>query len=510
MDNDRTAGSPFLTDWAILTYLALAKLLIHLSLNGRYGYHHDELYFIACGRHLSFGYVDHAPLVPWIARLSLSVFGHSLRGLRFLPALSGALTVFLTGMLVRRMGGRRFAQTVACIAVIIAPVFLRSGNVLAIPSFEPMYWVLASYLVVRIVQEDKPRLWLWVGLVVGVGLMNKHTMVFFGAALVAGLILTPSRKYFKSPWLWAGGALALLIFLPNILWQIANGWPTLEFVQALNAGTMSRIPLVEFLFGQVLYLHPVNAPVWLAGLCFFIFSKAGKPYRILGWIYVTVFVLLLVAKSKIYYLAPAYPALLAGGGLAIERFATRRQWDWLKPVTMAALAVGGMVFAPPALPILDIDTTDRYVRIATLGAIKNAYELTGDLHGQFGWEERVAAVAAVYDGLSAEEKAQCTVFAAWYGLAGAIDYFGDAYGLPNAISGHMTYYLWGPGEGPHETVIAVGIDSDSLARAFDDVQEAAVFSHPHINPWDNNLLIAVCRRPKQSLHTLWPRLRDWD
>lgn len=312
-------------DLTVLAGLAIFKLFIHLPVLTRYGYHHDELYFIACGRHLSVGYVDHAPLVPWIAWLSTTLFGDSLFALRILATLSTAMTVFMVGLLVKRLGGGRFAQVAAGVGMIIAPVFLRTGNMLCLPAFEPLFWVLASYMVVRIIQENNPRLWLWVGIIVGAGMLNKHSMLFFGFGLVVGMLLTPMRKHFKSPWLYAGGGIALLIILPNLIWQITHGWPTLNFILNLKTGVMSGISAIQFLVGQFLYLHPFNAVLWISGLAFFLFHKTEKSYRILGWIWVSVFILLLVTKSKIYYLAPAYAAIIAGGGMAVERWVLKKE-----------------------------------------------------------------------------------------------------------------------------------------------------------------------------------------
>ncbi len=495
-------------DLAWLGGFALLKFAIHLPVLTRYGYHHDELYFLACGRHLSFGYVDHAPIVPWIARLADALFGQSLFALRLFPLLAGTATVFLTGLLARRLGGGRFAQAVACLAVIIAPVYLRTNIMLNIPALEQPLWVIGSYLLVRIIQENKPGLWLWLGAIAGVGLMIKHSMVFFGFALVTGLVLTRERRQFKSPWLYAGGALAGLIFLPNILWQIANGWPTVEFLRNLNAGTMSGISTAQFLVGQLLYLHPLTAPIWIGGLVFY-FSERGRDYRILGWIYVAVFLLLLALKSKIYYLAPAYPALLAGGGLMLEQMSLREGWNRLRPAALATLAAGGVLLLPLALPVLSIERTERFITAITFGAFQNVYEVTGDLHGMFGWRERVRIVAEVYNRLSPDEKRRTVILAGWYGPAGAVDYFGPAYGLPGASSGHMTYYLWGLPKGPIDTVLAIFIRGSELREYFDEVSVGAQADLENVLPRERRFTVLICRKPKVDLHSVWPRMRDF-
>ena len=496
-------------DLTVLAGLALFTLFVHLPVLTRYGYHHDELYFIACGRHLSVGYVDHAPLVPWIAWLSTTLFGESLFALRILATLSTAMTVFMVGLLVKRLGGGRFAQVVAGIGMIIAPVFLRTGNMLCLPAFEPLFWVLASYMVVRIIQENNPRLWLWVGIIVGAGMLNKHSMLFFGFGLVVGMLLTPMRKHFKSPWLYASGGVVLLMTLPNLIWQIIHGWPTLNFILNLKAGVMSGISALQFLAGQLLYLHPFNVVLWISGLVYFLFSKTGKSYRILGWIWVSVFILLLVTKSKIYYMAPAYAAIIAGGGMAVEKWALKKGKKWLKPAFISFLLIGGILLGPISVPYMDIDTTENYINAITFGQFKNIYELTADLRGMFGWEKRVKTVADVFNSLSPAEQKQTVIWAFGYGNAGAIDWYGKKYGLPNAVSLSMTYWLWGIPEGKGDIVIGMGIRKENIEHIFEQVETAAEVKLEHVNPWQTPFSVVVCRSPKSLLPEIWKKNRPW-
>jgi len=509
MADDQTVSRTTLTGPVVTSLLALLAVAIHLATNGRYGFHQDEFYFIACGYHPALGYVDQPPMVPMIARLSMFLFGDSLRGLRFFPAIAHGVTILLTGLLTRRMGGGRFAQGLAALAVLVAPMWLRASNMLTIPAFEPLFWVLCAYLLVRIIQEDNPKLWLWIGVVAGIGLMNKDTMLFFGFGLVVAMVLTPLRKYFKSPWLYAGGAIAFLIVLPNIIWQMQNGWPTLIFLKGLNEGTMSQISVPEFIVGQVLYLLPFNAPLWLGGLLFLLFTRKGRPYRVFAFIYLAVAILLIVAKSKIYYLAPAYPMLFAGGAWGFEGFLNRKQLTWPRPATVAVLVIGGLIFAPLALPIFPIMTTDRYISAVSGGVIKNAYELTGDLHAEFGWPNLVKTVNEVYQNLPEDEKKKCVIWGRGYGEAGAVDYYGKQYGLPHAISTDMTYYLWGLPTDPTTTFITVAWPEKLLNRVFNDVKIAAVAKNKYTNPWRQKVPIAICRNPKKPLEEIWPRFRDW-
>ena len=270
------AKSTVSTDLFIPAVFAVLKLLLHLPVITRYGYHQDELYFIACGEHLSFGYVDHAPLVPWLARLATTLFGDSLFGLRIMATVAGAGAIWITILLVRRLGGGRFAQVMAGIAMLIAPVWLRTSNMLCLPAFEPLFWVGAAYLLVRMIQESNPQYGRDRS-VCGIGLINKHSMLFFGLGLFVALLATPLRRSFRSPWLYVGGAIAVACLLPNLIWQYQNDWATLGFLINLNEGVMSGISLLQFLAGQLLYLHPINAVLWIWGLLFFFAPHRPGP-----------------------------------------------------------------------------------------------------------------------------------------------------------------------------------------------------------------------------------------
>lgn len=487
---------------------ALLKFLVHLPVLTRYGFHHDELYFIACGNHPAFGYVDHAPLVPWIARLSTTLFGDSLFALRLFPLLAGAAALFLTGLLTKRLGGGRFAQLATCTAMFIAPVYLRTGNMLAIPSFEPLFWAAGYYLVVRILQDETPRRWYALGLVVGLGMMNKHSMLFFALALAGGVLLTPLRKSLRSVHPHVAAAMALAIFLPNLLWQVANGWPTIGFLVDLNASVMSRISIGQFLAGQVLYLHPVGTVLWVWGLVF-LFSAAGKRYRVLGWIWIIVFCLLALGKSKIYYLAPAYPALLAAGGIALEAWVRRTGRRWLQPVSIGALAVTGLAFMPISIPMMSIDRTERWVTALTFGKMENVYELTGDLRGMFAWRERVEITSQVWNSLPAAERERAVILGPGYGTPGAIDLWGAEYDLPESYSIFKNYWLWGPPEEPVEVILGAGIPPDRLEELCGELEVVKEVELENVNPWHTPFIVTVCRELTATLEEVWPENRPW-
>jgi len=499
---------------AILIYLALVTLFLHCLFSGQYGYFRDEFYYLACGEHLDWGYVDHPPVVALMAFLTRRLLGDSLLALRFVPAVAEALVVLLTGLMARELGGGRFAQCLAALSVMVSPIFLALGHIFSMNAFDHLFWALGVYLIILILKYDQPQLWLLFGLIAGVGLMNKYSMGFLGFGLVVGLILTPARKHLLSKWLWLGGALALLIFLPHILWEIRNGFPTREFIA--NATKYKNLPLtpLSFLLTTTLEMHPFTLPLWLAGLGFYFFAREGKPYRVFGWTYVSILVLFLSTKAKTYYFAPAYPMLLAAGAVVMGSLVQRRNLNWLKAAAMLFLVFGGAVMAPLTFPVLPVET---YIKYANWLGIKLS---SGETHPQgklpqffadmHGWENMVAVVAKVYNSLSPEERAKCAIYASNYGRAGAIDLLGRKYGLPKAICSLNSYYLWGPRDYTGEILISVGDRVEDNLKAFDDVKTVAVISCEYAMPYENDIPVNICRKPKAPLKQLWPMTKEFD
>jgi hypothetical protein len=344
--------------------------------------------------------------------------------------------------------------------------------------------------------------------VAGVGLMNKYSMAFFGVGLAAGLVLTPARRYLRSGWLWAGGALAFAIFLPHILWQIEHDFPTREFIRNATEIKIAALSPLEFLATQLLHLHPLGAVVWLAGLAFLLLARQAAPFRLLGWSFLAVLGLMLVTRSKPYYLAPAFLPLLAAGGVALDAWLGRPRLAWVKPAFAALLATGGAATAPFVLPVLPVETYIRYAEFTGLTPSSGERSALGKLPqhyaDMFGWEEMVETVARVYRSVPEKERAECAIFGSNYGEAGAMDFFGPRYGLPRVISGHNNYWLWGPRGHSGNCVITVGPRREDLTDLFEEVELAATFTHPYVMPYENNLPIFICRKPRTSLAAYWP------
>jgi hypothetical protein len=477
---------------------------LHLALAGRYDYHRDELYFIECGRHLAFGYVDHPSLVPFIARLADVGFGASLYALRFLPALASGATVLLAAWFVRELGGGAVATLLTSLALVGAPAYQRMGALLCIPVFEPVFWTLASLLCWRILRGGSERNWLWAGLVVGLGLHDKHSMLLWVAGLGGGLAFTSARRQLASRWPWLGLLLAVIVFSPNLVWQAQHDFATVTFLQNMSQTTLARIPAHLFLLGQFLFMGPLSAPLWIVGLVSLL--RGDVPRRVLGLAFVVVVAALLVTHGKPYYLAPAYPVLLAAGAARFEAWLAGRRLR----VAACAICLGasGVLFALVGLPILPVSSIDRGLSV-TLGGIVKPEELTQELHDQFGFREQVDVVAGVVSTLSTEDRQRLLILTGNYGQASAVNFFGKDRDLPRAVSGHMNYHLWGVPAGRGEVVIAYGLPRESLDPLFADVREVAFIDHPLAMPQERKLPVWLARTPRVPLHQAWPGLRRY-
>jgi len=509
------AHRPLLGGVAIVVYLACAKLLAHVLTAGNYGFYRDEFYFVAASKHLDFGYVDFPPLVAVVTALARWMFGDSASALQFFPALASAGVVVLAGLMARELGGGRFAQGISALATLVAPNILVFGTWLSMDAFDQFNWALASYALILVFKRGRPRLWLLFGLVAGVGLLTKVTILFLGFAVFASLLLTPARRHLLTPWPWLGGAVAFVFLLPYLYWQVTHGWPTLEF-WGNYGGKLAPGSMGEFLLEQVLTMNPVTLPVWAAGLYYYLFSREGRPYRVFGFVFVILFAIFAFQNAKFYFLTPAYPLLFAAGGLTIERFIRLREWNWLKPVYVSLLlAFGVFVAVLSVLPVLPVEAVAKTTGLVGGNAgIESEARKTGDLPQTFafrhGWEDMVETIAGVHDSLPDEEQTVSCILAGDFGEAGAVDFFGPAYGLPGAISGHNNYYLWGPGNCSGEVVISVGVPLERLEAVFEDIEHADTVTCEYCMPIENDLPVYVARNPKIPFDEAWPQFKHFN
>ena len=410
-------------DAAFLGIPALAAILLHLPFLGEYGWFRDELYYVVCGERLAWGYVDHPPLVAVLARLGMGLGGGSLVGLRLLPVLTGALVVFLTGWLSRELGGGRFAQLLAAVCALTAPVYLFMFHTFSMNPFDVLFWTLGALVVARIARTGDGRLWLLFGAITGLGLLNKHSVLFFGFGVVVGLLLTPERRHLGSRWIWLGGLIAAALVLPHVLWQIQNDWPTAEFVRNATERKNVALPPLAFFREQVMQMQPFTFPVWLAGLGWLLLARAGRPFRLLGWMYLAAFVVLVSQSSKPYYLSPAYPVLFAAGGVALEAGLRRLREGWLRPALagacLAVVVLGGAIGAPLVVPLLPVERLIPYLRTLGLQANSGERHEMGDLPQHFadmhGWTTLVDEIERVWRTLPPAEREKAGVLVQNYG-----------------------------------------------------------------------------------------------
>jgi Dolichyl-phosphate-mannose-protein mannosyltransferase len=508
---------------------ALAKFLLHLLTNLiqphlGWGYFRDELYYIACGQHLAFGYVDHPPMVALQARLALMLFGKSLAGIRMFSSLAGAAKVFLTGLLCWRLGGSRWAQALAMLAVLQAGQFLGLDSYLSMNSFEPVFWMTCLYAIVVMLQGASPRWWIVFGISAGLGLETKDTIVFFLLSLLAALLLTRERRvlFAREYCGWAALGVALLIglALPNLLWQIHNHWPTLEF---LHDGVVQHknipLPAPQFIKQQIFQFNPISSLLWIAGLLWLLIARVARPWRWIGLTYVIFLVLMIGLHAKDYYLAPIYPVLFAAGGVVFfaPKVTRNPARPWWQVAYGSILLITGALILPAAIPVMRAEQQLGYLDRMHLHEPPREKWAQGPLpqffSDRFGWQEQADAVTRVYNSLSPEDKARCGIFASNYGKAGAINFLApapaDGSKLPLAVSGQNNYFLWGPNGYTGDVMILVtSVPIEDVRQVYGEVTIADRADSQWAMPYER-LNIYLCRHRKSSFSADWEQMKDY-
>jgi hypothetical protein len=508
-------GSAGLT--ILLAVLSFSKLLIHLGTNAfvSYGIFRDELYYIACSNKLALGYVDHPPLSIYLLSVSRRIFGDSLFAIRLFPAIAAAITVLITGLLVRRIGGKKPAIILAALAVMLAPIQLGMNTVYSMNGYDILIWALLAYVVILVIEENKPKWWIVLGILLGLGLLNKIGILWFGFGFFIALLITKLRSYLLTKWPWIAGAIAALLFSPFIFWNFLHDFAHLEFIRNARMFKYAGVGVKDFVLGQILLQNPVALPLWLGGLYFFFFHKEGKRFRILGIIYAVTFLILLISgESKAEYLSPAYPMLFAGGAVLFEKLFSRKYWRWLKFAFPAVIAISGILLAPLALPVLPVKKFIEYSSFIGIGPStsedKELAQLPQFYADMFGWENMAAKVAGVYHSLAADEKPKTTIFAGNYGEAGAIEYYKKKYDLPTVISSHNNYWLWGYGDDAAEVYIFLGGEREDYQEYFLQVEQAAVITCDYCMPYENNLPVYVCKNKTTNISELWKSIKHYE
>ena len=492
---------------------ALVTFAVHLAGNPHYGFFRDELYFIICGFHPAWGYVDQPPVTPLLAAGS-QLFGHSLFLLRAVAAIFAAAGAYVTCKLVLELGGDVFAEVVAVITYLFCNVLLSFGMKVGPDMVGLWLWPLTALYVVRIAKGGDPRLWLAAGAAVGVSLESKYSVLFFTVALTAGILLTPQRRMLFSRWCLAGASLAAVIALPNFAWQAVHGYPMLELLRNGQNGKNVIVGPGQYLIQQLLVTNLFLSPVWIIGLIELFRSNTA---RFLAWTYVILIGLMIVAHGKHYYPGDVYPILIAAGGVAIERWT--RTLQFVRVALVPVLVAAGLFFMPFSLPVLGETQMADYTQWA-MGVLHVSKSTMATEHNQtatlptdwadmHGWPELVATVAGIYNALPADQRRQAAIVASNYGEAAAIDFFGRPYGLPPAISGHNNYWLWGTHGYSGNVIIDVHGDCGASEHLFASSRRAAVFDGPWVISYEHDVPIMVCRGINVPLSTLWPKLKNY-
>ncbi len=512
--------------------MAALALAVHIAVNlsGGYGLFRDELYFVACSENLSAGYVDHPPLSVLLLKLWRLLFGSSLFAIRFPIALAAAGTVALAGLITRELGGGTRAAFFACLAVLVSPVHLGITNIFSMNGFDILAWAAATCVLLTLIRDPRPSRWLLLGMLLGLGLLNKTSVLWLGAGIaVAMILIAPLRRQLRTVWPYLAAAIALSLFSPFLIWNAVHGFPHLEFMRNALMKYRSQTP-GTFLTGVLLAHHPLTAPFWLGGLLFLAFGRPSPTWksdvpgsdhetrrsqmRALFVIFSTVVVILLLNyHSKPEYLTAGMVLVFAGGGLAVERVLAGRWGRALAAAYAVVLILTGMFVAPMALPVLPVNSYIAYSRALGMAPATAEGHQLSDLPqfyaDMFGWKEKARDVARVFDSLSAAEKAKCAIFAQNYGQCGAIDYFGEKYGLPPSIGGHNSYWTWGPRGHTGELVIVLGGDMEDLEKVFESVERAGISACDHCIPYEDNVPIYICRRAKKPLGEIWAKTKHY-
>jgi len=493
------------SDTGALILIALATILLHALTNSHYGFHRDELATVDDARYPAWGYIAYPPLTPFIAHIAFALFGPSLVGLRFFASLAQGMAIVLTGCMARELGGKRTAQVAAALAMAIAPVSMAAGALFQYVTFDYLWWVLAAYLTIRLLKCEDSRWWLGIGAAIGFGMLTKYTMAFLAVGISVGVLLTPARRHLKSPWLWCGVAFSLAIFSPNVIWQIRHDFISLDFLNSIHARDIRIGRTKNFLIEQLFVpANPATIAMWVAGLQYY-FSTRGQRYRAVGWMFVVTFLLFFASRGRSYYMAPAYPMLLAAGGVA---------WE----TELAGLTAGGArvrrAIGWSAIGLGAVFTIAVVVPIPPVGSAwwNLSNKVQDDWREEVGWQELVREVARVRDSLSAQDRANVTVLAGNYGEAGAIDLYGGAYGLPKVISGTNSYWLRGYGDLPPQTLIVTGLSRRYLERHFESCELAGHVTNRYgvLNEESREHPdIFVCRGLREPWPEFWKKFKNY-
>jgi hypothetical protein len=487
---------------AILLAVGAAVLVIHLLTGWRYGFHRDELATLDDATHLAWGYVAYPPVTPFFGWLSLKLFGTSLTGFRLFAAVSTSVALVLTGLMAGELGGKSGARTLAAAAAV--PFALGAGSLMQYVSFDYLAWVACSYFFVALCKSRDPRWWLAIGVCIGFGMLTKYTMLVCALSIATGVLFTDLRADLRSKWLWLGVAVSLLIFLPNLIWQIQNDFVSIDFLRHIHERDV-RIGRTKNFLPDQLELTLFTLPMAMLGLVFYFGFERGRAFRAVGFLYVIPLITFFVAKGRGYYLAPAYPVLYAGGAVFGAELITNLRPVWrifLRWIAWASVAITILFAAAYFVPVAPVDSDWA----------RRAFTVNDDFREEIGWPELVKTVAQIRDSLGPMERSHLAILAGNYGEAGAVNLYGKDYGLPKAICGTNSFWARGYGDPPPETLIVIGFSREFGNRYFESCELAGRITNKYgvaNEETTDHPDILVCRHLRESWPEFWKKFRRY-
>lgn len=501
--------------------MAALKLALHLAVLTitPYGIHRDEFLYFSMGRHLRLWRMDFPPMIAVLGNVQRTLFGDSLAAARVLPAIEGTVVIILAALIARELGGRRLAQFLAMLAVLMAPLFLRAANLFQPVVLDQLWWTLALFSLARIVRADErmtPRSWIALGVVCGLGLLTKFSIFFFALPALLGLAVTPMRRALATRWPWVAAIIMLVVGSPSIVGQIALGFPVLLQMRDLQATQLEHVTWSAFLSEQILLLGPVSLLVAIAGAGALVASRRLRAFAVLGWTCIFAFLILLLLHGKAYYAGPIYPTLLAAGSVQLEQLRLHRAprlASGVRWATAAGIAFLGVVALPLTLPVLSPAKTGAYsVHIGAAPALRDNRGEMGRLPQDFadmlGWEAQARALAQAYRSLAPDEQREAVIIGDNYGEASAAEFYGARYHLPSVVSAAGSWWFFGPGSRAGRVAITIGVSRGDLTRVamYGDVRCVGRVVSPWSVPEERDVPIFIARSPRMTLQQLWPSL----
>ncbi len=494
-------------EWILIIALALFKLVIHFLTNTNYELHRDAYLYLAQGDHLDWSFLSVPPTVAVIGDIARFLFGDSVFSIRLFPAIIGAVSVVIIGLIIRNLGGKMWAILLGCMAFIVSLAFLRSNTLFQPVTFDEFYWLLTTYFIVKLIQTKNSKFWIPLGITWGLAFLTKYNIAFLVFAFFLALLLTSDRRLLLSKYFLYGSVLALIIILPNLLWQYHHKFPVVYHMTRLRDTQLVHVRIIDFIMAQLLMNFP-NTLVWLFGLVFVLFFKDGKKYQVLGYTYLAVLLLFILLKGKGYYALGIYPILFALGGFAIEKYTTNRL-SFLKPAVLVLMILTAIPLLPYSLPVLPMDKMVVYCEASKHfggeGALRwedgRIYRLPQDYADMTGWKELGDIVIKTYNSLSDSEKADCVIYAENYGEAGAIKYYGKNYGLPEPVCFSESFLFWAPDSAKMNTLIYVNDDTGDVSYYFTTVELVGRITDPYAR--ESGLPVWLCRTPRNGFEEFY-------